>query len=110
LLSHAERKNSWWLAELAGDVSPDGMQRLLNFSPWDEDAARDSQAAPLAGPRGATAVNAIMCAVDDLAGLDRLDRRLNAQRGKRRLLLLWLDAYPLGFLLSDQTADHETLL
>ena len=40
-------------------------------------------------------------AVDDLASLDRLDRRLNAQRGKRRLLLLWLDAYPLGFLLSD---------
>jgi SRSO17 transposase len=44
LLSHAERKNSWWLAELAGDVSPDGMQRLLNFSPWDEDAARDALA------------------------------------------------------------------
>ena len=33
LLSHAERKNGWTLAELAGDVSPDGMQRLLNFSP-----------------------------------------------------------------------------
>jgi hypothetical protein len=42
-----------------------------------------------------------MCAVDDLAGLDRLDRQLNAQRGKRRLLLLWLDAYPPGFLLTD---------
>jgi hypothetical protein len=40
-----------------------------------------------------------MCAVDDLAGLDRLDWRLNAQRGPRRLLLLWLDAYPLGFTL-----------
>ena len=38
LLSHTERKNSWWLAEFAGDASPDGMQRLLNFSPWDEDA------------------------------------------------------------------------
>ena len=37
-----ERKNSWWLAEFAGDVSPDGMQRLLNFSPWDEDACRDA--------------------------------------------------------------------
>jgi len=24
------------------DVSPDGMQRLLNFSPWDEDACRDA--------------------------------------------------------------------
>ena len=31
LLSHAERKNSWHLAEFAGDASPDGMQRLLNF-------------------------------------------------------------------------------
>src|SRR5271166_3350442 len=37
LLSQAERKNSWQLAEFAGDASPDGMQRLLNFSPWDED-------------------------------------------------------------------------
>jgi SRSO17 transposase len=44
LLSHAERKNSWSLAELAGDASPDGMQRLLNFSPWDEDACRDAVA------------------------------------------------------------------
>src|ERR1700678_3301352 len=42
LLSHQERKNSWTLAELAGDVSPDGLQRLLNFSPWDEDACRDA--------------------------------------------------------------------
>jgi SRSO17 transposase len=44
LLSHAERKNSWSLAEFAGDVSPDGMQRLLNFSPWDEDGCRDALA------------------------------------------------------------------
>jgi len=39
-----------------------------------------------------------MCAVGDLAGLDRLDWWLNAQRGKRRLLLLWVDAYPFGFI------------
>jgi SRSO17 transposase len=42
LLSQTERKNSWWLAEFAGDASPDGLQRLLNFSPWDEDACRDA--------------------------------------------------------------------
>jgi SRSO17 transposase len=42
LLSQSERKNSWTLAEFAGDVSPDGLQRLLNFSPWDEDACRDA--------------------------------------------------------------------
>jgi len=44
LLSHAERKTSWQLAEFAGDTSPDRMQRLLNFSPWDEDACRDALA------------------------------------------------------------------
>ena len=52
LLSHQERKNSWWLAEFAGEVSPDGMQRLLNFSPWDEDAARDALARYVVAPDG----------------------------------------------------------
>ena len=42
LLSHAERKNGWTLAEFAGDLSPDGMQRLLNFYAWDAGAVRDS--------------------------------------------------------------------
>jgi SRSO17 transposase len=42
LLSHTERKNGWTLAEFAGDASPDGLQRLLNFSPWDQDACRDA--------------------------------------------------------------------
>jgi SRSO17 transposase len=42
LLSQSERKNSWSLAEFAGDASPDGLQRLLNYSPWDQDACRDA--------------------------------------------------------------------
>jgi SRSO17 transposase len=41
LLSHAERKNSWQLAEEAGEHTPDGMQRLLDASRWDVDAVRD---------------------------------------------------------------------
>jgi SRSO17 transposase len=44
LLSQQERKTSWQLAEFAGDASPDGLQRLLNSSPWDEDACRDALA------------------------------------------------------------------
>jgi SRSO17 transposase len=36
-----ERKNSWTIAEQAGDLSPDGMQRLLNFYAWDADTVRD---------------------------------------------------------------------
>src|SRR5258708_25977259 len=39
LLSHTERKNGWQLAEAAGEQAPDGMQRLLNASRWDVDAA-----------------------------------------------------------------------
>lgn len=41
LLSGAERKNSWTIAEQAGDLTPDGMQRLLNFYSWDADVVRD---------------------------------------------------------------------
>src|ERR687886_1557140 len=41
LLSTAERKNGWTLAEQAGDATPDAMQRLLNHADWDADAVRD---------------------------------------------------------------------
>ena len=41
LLSGAERKNGWQLAEQAGDTTPDGMQRLLNHARWDPDEVRD---------------------------------------------------------------------
>jgi SRSO17 transposase len=42
LLSGLERKNGWSLAEFAGDVRPDGMQRLLNHAKWDADQVRDA--------------------------------------------------------------------
>lgn len=41
LLAGLERKNSWTLAEHAGAVSPDGMQRLLRTADWDVDGVRD---------------------------------------------------------------------
>lgn len=41
LLAGLERKNGWTLAEHAGDVSPDGMQRLLRSASWDADGLRD---------------------------------------------------------------------
>ena len=41
LLSGAERKNGWTLAERAGDRTPDAMQRLLNHADWNPDAVRD---------------------------------------------------------------------
>jgi SRSO17 transposase len=41
LLSEAERKNGWTLAETAGEAGPERMQRLLNFYAWDTDGVRD---------------------------------------------------------------------
>lgn len=41
LLSTLERKNSWQLAEAAGERTPRGMQRLLDGARWDPQAVRD---------------------------------------------------------------------
>ena len=41
MLSGLERKTSWSLAEHAGEVRPDGMQRLFTTARWDQDAVRD---------------------------------------------------------------------
>ena len=39
LVAGLERKNGWTLAEQAGEVSPDGMQRLLRRADWDVDGS-----------------------------------------------------------------------
>jgi SRSO17 transposase len=61
LLAPLEKKNSWTLAEQAGEAIPDGMQRLLAYADWDAEAVRDDvrdyvveHLAP--GPGGASAV------------------------------------------------------
>lgn len=41
LLSSCDRKNGWQLAELLGEPTPDGVQRLLNAAGWDAEAVRD---------------------------------------------------------------------
>ena len=41
LLSEAERKNSWQLAEVAGNSTPYGIQHLRGRANWDAEAVRD---------------------------------------------------------------------
>jgi SRSO17 transposase len=41
LLSGAERKNGWQLAEVAGNTTPYGLQHLLGRASWDADALRE---------------------------------------------------------------------
>ncbi|GAA5650229.1 hypothetical protein Gobs01_01603 [Geodermatophilus obscurus DSM 43160] len=60
LLGRLERRNGWTLAEAAGEVSPDGMQRLLRTADWDADAVRDelrSYVVERLGPSGVLIVD-----------------------------------------------------
>src|SRR5207245_2937636 len=41
LLSPLKRKNSWQLAEQAGDPAPYALQHLLDRAKWEADAVRD---------------------------------------------------------------------
>ena len=41
LLSPCARKNGWQIAEITGEATPDGMQRLLTAAQWDAHAVRD---------------------------------------------------------------------
>ena len=41
LIGTSERKNGWQIAEAAGEVTPDGVQRLLNAARWDAGEVRD---------------------------------------------------------------------
>lgn len=41
LLAPLAGKNGWTLAEAASELTPDGMQRLLNAAVWDTDGVRD---------------------------------------------------------------------
>ena len=63
LMSDLPRKNSWTLAEHAGDATPDRMQRLLNHAVWDTTTAmgviRRFVAEHLAPPAGGLAVAAL---------------------------------------------------
>ena len=60
LLSPAERKNCWWLAEQAGHGDPQTMQRLLRTAVWDADAVRDDVRGFIAGRLG-DAAGVLIC-------------------------------------------------
>ena len=61
LLSDAQRKNGWQLAEEAGDATPYGVQHLLGRADWDADRVRDDLVAyareHLADPEGVLIVD-----------------------------------------------------
>ena len=77
LVAGLERKNGWTLAEQAGEMSPDGMQRLLRWADWDIDGVRDDVrdyvVEHLGGPDG-------VLIVDDTGFLKKGVRSAGVQR------------------------------
>jgi SRSO17 transposase len=77
LVAGLERKNGWTLAEQAGEVSPDGMQRLLRRADWDVEGVRDDvrdYVVEHLGDRGAVLI------VDDTGFLKKGVRSAGVQR------------------------------
>jgi SRSO17 transposase len=77
LVAGLERKNGWTLAERAGEVSPDGMQRLLRRADWDVDGVRDDvrdYVVERLGDRGGVLI------VDDTGFLKKGTRSAGVQR------------------------------
>src|SRR6476620_4424922 len=77
LVAGLERKNGWTLAERAGEVSPDGMQRLLRRADWDVDGVRDDVRDYVVERRGDPAGVLI---VDDTGFLKKGTRSAGVQR------------------------------
>src|SRR4051794_22832964 len=52
LLAPVSRRNGWQLAEHLGELTPDGVQRLLNAAQWDAGPVRDDLRAYVVEHRG----------------------------------------------------------
>ena len=72
-----ERKNGWQLAELAGDATPDGVQRLLYSYRWDEGLVRDDLRSYVAEHLGDTYG---VLVVDETGFLKKGDKSAGVQR------------------------------
>jgi SRSO17 transposase len=77
LLSGAERKNGWQLAEAVGEPTPHGIQALLNRAVWDADGVRDDLRAYVVDHLGAAAA---VLVVDETGFLKKGTRSVGVQR------------------------------
>jgi SRSO17 transposase len=77
LLSGAERKNGWQLAEATGEATPYGMQELLNRAVWDADAVRDDLRAYVVAHLGDPAA---VLVVDETGFLKKGGKSVGVQR------------------------------
>jgi hypothetical protein len=91
LLSMAERKNGWQLAEWIDEATPDGVRHLLERAQGDADGAKAARRKPgntwhLDGALGESSTEFVTPATDRLVG-DHVTRSINNSSMSRRLRL-----------------------
>jgi SRSO17 transposase len=79
LLGPVQRKNGWQLAEYVGDVTPHGIQRLLDRARWDADDVRDTLL-PYARAHLLTEGDHGVLIVDETGFLKKGDKSVGVQR------------------------------
>ena len=106
LLSPVERKNGWQLAELAGDATPDGVQRLLFTYRWGADLVRDDLkdylVEHLADAEG-------VLVVDETGFLKKGDKSAGVQR-QYSGTAGWIENCQIGVFLTYATTKGRVLL
>ena len=105
LLSEAERKNSWHVAEVCGEPTPDGVQYLLSRADWDADAVRDElrtySMQHLGDPNGVLVLDETGCLQKGhhSAGVARQYRGTVGNVDNCQIGVFLSDASPLGYAL-----------
>ena len=89
LLSNAERKNTWQLAEAAGLESPYRFQHLLGRGAWDADALRDEQLGVVLGGLGEE--DAVL-AIDEAGFIKQGKKRRASSASTRAPRARWITA------------------
>jgi SRSO17 transposase len=102
LLSEAERNNSWQVAEVCGEATPDGFQYMLRRADWDAEAVRDELRRDviqhLGEPHGVLVLDETGCLNKGAhaAGVARQDSGTAGNVEHYQIGVLLSDASPLG--------------
>jgi len=108
LLSEAERKNSWQVAEVCGEPTPYGFQYLLSRADWDADAVRDElrtySMQHLGDPNGVLVLDetGFLKKASHSAGVGPPIQRNGRQGGQLQIGVFLSYASPLGRFLLDR--------
>jgi SRSO17 transposase len=106
LLSEAERKNSWQVAEVCGESNPYGFQYLLSRADWDAEAVREELRRDVVQQLGEPTGVLVL----DETGFPKKGRQSAGVARQYRGTFGKVDNCPIGVFLSDASPLGHALL